>query len=161
MDKPSVYLETSVISYYSSRFSRDLIIAGHQQLTRDWIDNHLHRFDAFVSEIVVEECSIGDPDAATARLKFLNGLGTLGLNSDVLALAKKLVEAGSVPKPFGEDALHIAIATCHGMDYLVTWNCKHIANAQIWGRLRQVINSVGYELPVICTPEELMEDKDV
>ena len=80
------------------------------------------------------------------------------LNPDVLELAKRFVNEGSVPKPYSEDALHIAIATCHGIDYLVTWNCKHIANAQIWSKLRYISNNAGYELPIICTPEELMED---
>jgi predicted nucleic acid-binding protein len=161
MDKPSVYLETSVISYYTSRFSRDLIVAGHQQITREWVDVHLGRFDAYASEIVVDECSKGDSTAAQARLEFLDSVEMLELTSNVLALARSFVDACVIPKPYSEDALHIATATSHGIDYLVTWNCKHIANAQIWNGLRRVSGGMGFELPIICTPEELMEDCDV
>ena len=156
MTKQSVYLETSVISYYASRFSRDLVVAGHQQITRDWLDNHAKKFELFTSEIVIRECSVGDKNASNVRLLLLDNFKFLELIEEALDLAKIFVGEGAIPKKAGEDSLHIALATVHGIDYLVTWNCKHIANAQIRSKLERIANRAGYELPAICTPEELM-----
>jgi predicted nucleic acid-binding protein len=156
MVKQSAYLETSVISYYTSRFSRDLVVAGHQQITREWLDNYANRFHFFTSEIVIRECSGGDNAAAKVRLSILEDFQIIGLRDDALNLSKHFVKERAVPKKAGEDALHIAIATVHGIDYLVTWNCRHIANAQIRSKLERIANECGYELPTICTPEELM-----
>jgi predicted nucleic acid-binding protein len=156
MVKQSVYLETSVISYYTSRFSRDLVVAGHQQITREWLDRHAHRFHFFTSEIVIRECSGGDKGAAKARLSILDDFQIIGLRDDALHLSKVFIRERAFPKKAAVDALHIALATVHGIDYLVTWNCKHIANAQIRSKLEKMANECGYELPTICTPEELM-----
>jgi predicted nucleic acid-binding protein len=154
--KESIYLETTIISYYSSRPNRDIVIAGHQQITKDFVDKSALRYDIFVSELVIEECKSGDKEAAILRLELLKTFKLLELNDAALSLAKSLVSSKIVPNQYAEDALHIALATIHGMDYLVTWNCKHIANAHIRNKLEKAIRKNGYILPVICTPEELM-----
>jgi hypothetical protein len=154
--KESIYLETTIISYYSSRPNRDIVIAGHQQITKDFIDKSALQYDIFVSELVIEECKSGDKEAAILRLELLKTFNLLELNDAALSLAKSLVSSKIVPNQYAEDALHIALATIHGMDYLVTWNCKHIANAHIRNKLEKAIRNHGYVLPVICTPEELM-----
>jgi predicted nucleic acid-binding protein len=154
--KESIYLETTIISYYSSRPNRDIVIAGHQQITKDFVDKSALRYDIFVSELVIEECKSGDKEAAILRLELLKTFNLLELNDAALSLAKSLVSSKIVPNQYAEDALHIALATIHGMDYLVTWNCKHIANAHIRNKLEKAIRKNGYILPVICTPEELM-----
>ena len=154
--KESIYLETTIISYYSSRPNRDIVIAGHQQITKDFIDKSALQYDIFVSELVIEECKSGDKEAAILRLELLKTFNLLELNNAALSLAKSLISGKIVPNQYAEDALHIALATMHGMDYLVTWNCKHIANAHIRNKLEKAIRNHGYVLPVICTPEELM-----
>jgi hypothetical protein len=131
-------------------------VAGHQQITREWLDNFGRRFHFYTSEIVIRECSGGDPGAAKVRLSILNEFHIIGLKDDALNLSKLFIKEKAVPKKAAEDALHIALATVHGIDYLVTWNCKHIANAQIRSKLERIANEYGYELPTICTPEELM-----
>jgi predicted nucleic acid-binding protein len=154
--KESIYLETTIISYYASRPNRDIVIAGHQQITKDFIDKSALQYDIFVSELVIEECKSGDKEAAILRLELLKTFNLLELNDAALSLAKSLISGKIVPNQYAEDALHIALATMHGMDYLVTWNCKHIANAHIRNKLEKAIRNHGYVLPVICTPEELM-----
>jgi len=154
--KESIYLETTIVSYYSSRPSRDIIIASHQQITREFIENSGRQYDVFVSELVIEECKSGDKEAAYLRLELLKSFSLLELNEAALSLAKSLISNNIVPKQYAEDAMHISLATIHGMDYLVTWNCKHIANAHIRNKLEKTIKKNGYIMPIICTPEELM-----
>jgi len=154
--KPKVYLETTVISYLTGFPRRDLIVAAHQQITREWWQGR-KRFDLYVSQIVVQEAGGGDPQAASARLKTLEGISVLELTPESRDLAKKLLTQGPIPQNAALDALHIAIAVVNGMDFLVTWNCTHIANAAMRIMIETVCRSLGYEPPVICTPEELME----
>ena len=156
--KPKVYLETSIISYLAARPSRELVVAAHQQITAEWWDSSRHRFDLYTSELVIREAGAGDPDAAKRRLEFLSGLPSLTISEEALALAKRLVEAGTVPRQAGEDALHIAMATLQGMDFLLTWNCKHIANASMWSRIDGICRAQGHKLPAIATPEQLQEE---
>lgn len=114
------------------------------------------------SELVVEEASAGDEAAARGRLDVLNGLKLLEVSADALALARWLVESGSVPKEAADDAMHLAIAVVNGVEYLVTWNCRHLANATRRAQIEAAIRATGYEPPIICTPEELLEvDSDV
>jgi len=156
--KPKVYIETTIISYLIARPSRDLIVAAHQQITRDWWDLRRVEFDLFVSRLVIQEASAGDREAAQRRLAELDPIPLLDFTEDALSLARHLVYRGVLPGTAAEDALHIAVATVHGMDYLLTWNCRHIASA----RMRQAVGATcalrGYEPPVICTPEELVGD---
>jgi len=155
--KPKVYLETTVISYLTGSPSRDLIVAAHQQITREWWQGR-KRFDLYVSQVVVQEAGGGDPQAASSRLKTLERVSILKLTPESRDLAKKLLTQGPIPQNAALDALHIAIAVVNGMDFLVTWNCTHIANAAMRIMIEAVCRSLGYEPPVICTPEELMEE---
>ena len=156
MIKPKVYLETSVISYLTARPSRDLITAAHRQITHEWWENYTPQYDLFISQLVIQEVTAGDVQAATRRLQVLNDLPLLAIQEDARTLTRLLVQQGGLPARAVEDALHIAIATVHGMDYLVTWNCKHIANATTRNTITDICQAQGYEPPVICTPEELM-----
>jgi predicted nucleic acid-binding protein len=155
--KPKVYIETTVISYLAARPSHDLIIAAHQQVTQDWWEEHAPHFDLYISQQVLQEVAAGDAQAAERRLQTLEGLPLLEIRAEALILARALVAEGVVPPRAAEDALHIAVAAIHGMDYMATWNCKHIANAVTRNAVIEVCRSLGYEPPVICTLEELME----
>ena len=156
--KASVYLETKVVSCLASRPSCDLVIVAHQAITREWWDARRSGFDLFVPEILVEEVSAGDPEAARTRLDLVATLPRLALTTNVENLARRLVAEGAIPEKAAVDALHIAVATVHAMSDLVTWNCKHIANAELCAEVVRICNNAGYEPPIICTPEELMGD---
>lgn len=156
--KPKIYLETTIVSYLTARPSRDLIIAAHQQITQEWWEVRRRAFHLFISELVIREAGAGDEVAAQKRLDALKEIAPLELNEETLHLAEELVQRGPVPERSKEDALHIALATVHGMDYLLTWNCRHIANAEMRKGVISVCVSLGYEAPVIATPEELMGD---
>ena len=155
----AVYLETTIVSYLTARPSRDLIMAAHQQISREWWERRT-AFALHVSQLVVEECSAGDDAAACQRLAMLADVPVLRYSDEVGALARALVAEGPLPLTAAADALHIAFAVVHGMDYLLTWNCAHIANASIRGAIAELCLSRGYEVPVICTPEELLEEID-
>jgi len=157
MPKPKVYLETTIPSYLTAWPSRDLVTAAHQQVTRDWWEKRRHDFDLFISAVVIEEASAGDEHAAVRRLEAVSELRLLELTDEVTAVAKTFVERGVIPAEKGEDALHIAAAVVHGIDYLLTWNLSHIAKAEARNRIEGLCRSIGYEPPIICTPEELLE----
>jgi predicted nucleic acid-binding protein len=154
----TVYLETTVIGYLTSRPSRDLVVAAHQQLTRDWWDIHRTSYDLFVSEAVIAECGAGDPQAAQERLDRLANLPVLDVTGEVEDLADRLVQGIPLPAKANIDALHVALATVHGIDFLLTWNCTHIANAALQHKIEAVCRAAGYNCPTICTPQQLMED---
>jgi len=153
--KSRLYLETTIPSYLTSRPSRDLIIAGHQQVTREWWERRSDTFRLYISQLVVDEVSAGDPFAARERLKVLQDLSLLDITPEVTDLASGILASGKIPRKAATDAAHIAIAAVHGMDFLVTWNCVHIANAVIAKALVSLCREHGRECPVICTPEEL------
>ena len=155
--KPRVYLETTIPSYLTAWVSRDLVTAGHQQTTREWWDARRKDFDFFVSQFVIDEAGAGDPDAARRRLEMLVNVPLLDPGPDVHTLAGELMKRVPLPPNAAADSLHIAIATIHGIDYLLTWNCTHIANAALRPRIEGVCRDYGYEPPVICTPEELLK----
>jgi len=155
--KHQVYLETTIPSYLTSWLSRDLVIAAHQQITREWWQNR-NRFDLFISQVVMREVSGGDSQMAAKRREILENVSVLEVTKEAIELAQKLVDRGPIPEKAAVDALHIAIAVVNGMDYLLTWNCSHIANASMRTKIDHVCRSSGYEPPVICTPEELMEE---
>ncbi|MFH1195928.1 MAG: type II toxin-antitoxin system VapC family toxin [bacterium] len=158
MDKQRVYIETSFISYLTSKPNRDLVLAAHQQISREWWDKRKKDFEIFISQLVYEEAGKGDADAVKLRMKILTNIPLLELNDECMNLASIFIRENIIPRNFVEDAFHISIATIHGMDYLLTWNCKHIANAVIRGRIEKACNEAGYIIPVICTPEELLGD---
>jgi len=151
-----LYIETTIVSYLAARSSRDLIVAAHQQLTHEWWDRHRGEFDLYASQLVHQEAAAGDPEVAARRLAFLESSQLLATTDQALALADNLVRRRAVPSTFSEDAAHIAIATVNGMDYVLTWNCKHIANARLFKVIAAICAEFGFEAPVICTPEELI-----
>ena len=158
--KPRVYIETTVISYLTARPARDVVIAGHQQSTRDWWATASERFELVISELAREEAGAGDPDAVRARLTLLASLALLDATAEAQELAERLVSTSAVPEAAMRDAAHIAIAAANGIEYLVTWNFRHIANAVTRPQIESVCRQAGFESPVICTPEELMENID-
>lgn len=151
-----VYLETSFVSYLAAWPSRDLIMAGHQQITHEWWRTRRSEHELYVSRVVIDEARSGDEDASRSRTEIVEGIPVLQLNQATTDLAKALVSHGAFPKTAAEDALHVALATVHGMDFLLTWNCRHIANAETGLVMAEVCAMEGYEMPKICTPEELM-----
>lgn len=154
--KPKVYIETSVLSYLTARPSRDTVVAGNQATTRDWWERRAD-FDLYISIFVLEESRIGDPRAVEARLRAISGVSEIEITPDVALVAEGLLSRASLPAKARLDALHIAAATLGGMDYLLTWNCTHIANPAFRPKIDLLIRAFGYEPPVICTPQELIE----
>jgi len=153
---PTVYLETSVIGYLASRRSADLVIAANQLLTLEWWTDHRHRFELFVSQATIDECSAGDPAAARERLIFVDGLPVLVVDSQTQNLSQELIGQVGLPAKAAVDAVHIATAAQNSIDYLLTWNCKHIANPSFRHRIDRVLVEAGYVPPVICTPQEML-----
>ncbi|MCC6126972.1 MAG: type II toxin-antitoxin system VapC family toxin [Pirellulales bacterium] len=151
-----VYLETSFVSYLAARPSRELIMAGNQQITRDWWEFRRERYDLYLSQRVLDEIECGDPLAASERMRIVQDIPLLAIDSQIVVLAKELLFQGPFPERAEDDAIHVATATVHGIDYLLTWNCKHIANAEFIRDSEIICQSKGYKLPVICTPAELM-----
>ena len=156
--KPIVYVETSVVSYYTARPSRDIVVLAHQKITRAWWVRARDRFDLVVSEIVVAEASSGDPVAAEKRLNTIADLPALPLTEHSREVARHYLGALPLPPKAERDAAHLAVACVNAVDYLVTWNCTHIANALLRRRLTETNSALGLATPVICTPEELMEE---
>lgn len=155
MTKAKLYLETTIPSYLISRPSRDLIIAGHQQITGEWREKRRERFQIYMSQLVVDEASAGDPGAARERMKVIRQFPLLEITPEVELLASRVLASGALPQKAATDAAHIAIAAVHGLDFLLTWNCVHLANAFIAKAVADVCRRHGCECPVICTPEEL------
>lgn len=157
MMKPKVYVETTVVSYLTARPNRDIVVAAHQQITREWWDTRREYFQLVASQLVLQEASAGDSEAARERLEVLTAVTLLEVTPEALALAQELVGVGAVPPQAAEDALHIAIAVTNGVEYLLTWNHRHLANATMRTKIEDVCRSAGFEPAIICTPEELLE----
>lgn len=151
-----VYIETTIPSYLTAWPSRDLIIAGHQQLTKEWWQTRRGEFELCISQFVLDEASAGDAQAAQERMAILNPLPLLDISEAVLYLATTILQTGIIPGKAARDAAHIAISAVHGIDFLLTWNCAHIANAQIVKQVQAICSQHGFTCPLICTPEELM-----
>lgn len=156
--KSSVYIETTIPSYLTARASNDLRAAANQNTTVEWWENRKSQYDVFISEFVMAEAGQGDPGAAARRVAVIQDIPRLETNESVRALAEALIKEGPIPPDSRIDAYHIAIAAVNGIDYLLTWNCTHIANAAMRPKVEAVCRSHGYEPPIICTPLELMED---
>ncbi|MCP4709342.1 MAG: type II toxin-antitoxin system VapC family toxin [Planctomycetes bacterium] len=157
MMKSTVYLETSVISYLTARPSRDLVIAAHQQITRDWWDNILPQYMPCISIVVLEEASQGDPNAARLRMEKLAEFPVLDLMPDVQKPAEMYFTAIGIPEKARADAYHLAFAAWHGVDYLLSWNCTHIVAERVRRIVEGVNTKFGIQTPVIYTPKKLME----
>ncbi|MBC8069127.1 MAG: type II toxin-antitoxin system VapC family toxin [Deltaproteobacteria bacterium] len=152
--RPRVYLETSVLSYLTARPSRDVVRIAHQQITAEWWVAR-EAFELFLSDVVLDEIRQGDAGAAERRIEASTGLLVLTTTPSAENLAASLLSAAALPARAALDALHVANAAIHGMHFLLTWNCAHIANAAMRPRIETVCRSGGYEPPIICTPEEL------
>ena len=154
---PRLYLETTIPSYLTAWPSRDLIVAAHQQLTKEWWARRRDAFEMYISQFVLDEATAGDAEMARQRLELLRPLPLLDITESVLQLASGLLQSGVIPAKAARDAAHIAISAVHGIDYLITWNCAHIANAMIIKTVQKICAQNGFSCPVICTPQELME----
>jgi hypothetical protein len=155
----NVYVETSIVSYLTARPTNDIRAAAHQNATLEWWASRKDEFALYVSEFVLAEASEGNADAANRRLVAIADIPLLRATPEVMALAEKLLIVGALPRKAYIDAFHIAISAVHGMDYLLTWNCKHIANAIMRPKIEAICINKGYDPPIICTPEELMGEE--
>src|SRR5205823_14977026 len=158
--KPRVYLETTVVSYLVGWLSRhDLYVAANQEYTRQWWAERRHDFGLFASAVVVQEVREGTPELGASRLEYLEDVTFLAITDEADALKEKLLAAAALPRKAELDALHIAVAAVHGLDYLLSWNCRHIANAVTLPRVYEICRREGFEPPFVCTPPELMEGR--
>ena len=156
----SVYIETSIASYMTARPSRDVRVAAWQQITAQWWTQDRSLFELYTSELVIAEASEGNPEAAQRRLDLLNELPKLVVDAAVERLAVQLIDDGGFPAAAKADALHVAAAAIHAMDYMLTWNCRHINNAVTKPIIRSICTASGYTCPEICTPQELLLEED-
>jgi hypothetical protein len=154
----TLYLENTIVSYLTAKPSGDVRVRVHQETTRRWWRTRRKEFQIFVSPLVLEEAAAGDQIAARRRTRLLRRLPQVAITDSVSRIAETLVDRGAIPRVAEVDAVHVALAAVHGLDYLLTWNCKHIANATKRVEIEELCREQGFEPPVICTPEELMED---
>lgn len=152
---PKVYIETTIVSYLTGRPSREVVALGHQQVTRDWWETDRSDFELYTSEVVIAEAERGDPEAARARLAVLAPMSKLSATPASEAMVPILLRETGLPADALLDMSHISVATVHGMQYLLTWNCRHIANARIVRIVERICRNLGFEPPVLCTPDEL------
>ncbi len=154
----SVYIETSIPSYLTARPSSDIRAAAWQQITYQWWEDEREKYDIFISELVIAEASEGHPDAANKRLKSLENIAELSIDQEMGKLATAIIAGGGIPISSEADALHVAIAAIQRIDYLLTWNCRHINNANMKPIIRKLCEESGYVCPEICTPLELLSE---
>lgn len=155
-----VYVETTIVSYLTSRPSRDVVVAGHQQVTHRWWDVRRGDFDLVLSQVVLDEIRAGDPEVAARRLEVVAGLPLLDVTPEVAEFAALLIARVPLSAQAAADAAHMAVAACHSVDFVLTWNVAHIANATLRRRVEDICRAAGYDAPIVCTPDELMEDSD-
>lgn len=155
--KSTVYVETSVLSYLTARPSNDLRAMANQSVTVEWWETQRANYEVVVSELVLQEAGRGHAEAAQRRMAVASQLPIIQVSTEVQALALALIENHALPEKAEADAYHVALAAVNGIEYLLTWNCTHIANAHTRPKIEVTCRSLGYEPPVICTPSELME----
>lgn len=156
--KPSVYIETSIISYLTARQNNDLRAMANKSATVEWWESQKPNYQLVVSEFVIAEASLGNPEAAERRIAAIEGIPELQATEAVRILGKELIIRNALPEKAEIDAYHVAIAAVNGIEYLLTWNCTHIANAVTRPKIEATCRALGYEPPIICTPDELMEN---
>lgn len=156
--KAKVYIETSVISYLTARPSNDIRATANQNVTIEWWEMQRHNFDLFISEFVIAEASLGDPEAVKRRVAVIADIMELQASDEVRVLGQELIRRNALPANAEIDAFHVAIATVNGIEYMLTWNCTHIANAHTRPKIEATCRALGYEPPIICTPQELTEE---
>lgn len=155
--KQKVYIETSVISYLTAKLSRDLIVIGHQQITTEWWKSSKNKFNCFISEFVIDEIIKGDLNAAKNRIEVTQDIPILEYSSEIGELAFNYAKLFSIPQKARIDSFHLAIAVWFEIDYLLSWNCKHIANGVVSSKLKDYNNNHSLFVPILCTPLELLE----
>jgi hypothetical protein len=155
--KKRIYIETTVVSYYTARPSRDLMVAGHQEATHELWPKLIEDYETYISALVYEEAGKGDPEQAKIRINIIKPFRIIDIDEETQILAEKIINGKGIPKEYPEDALHIAAAAINGIDVLVTWNFAHINNPFTRMMIRQIVENEGYACPEICSPEELLE----
>lgn len=154
----TVYIETSIVSYLRQRPSSQVVMAARQILTHQWWNDERSNYELVTSQYVLDEASAGDPVLAADRLCSLSGIPLLPLDPQIGVIANEIMSRAILPPKAAVDALHIAAVVHHGVEYLLTWNCRHIANAKVLPRIRDVLNDLGVFIPIICTPEEMVDN---
>jgi len=154
--KPTVYIETTVVSYLTAKPTRDVIVMARQQITMAWWKTQLPRFRPMISQLVLDEAARGDSEAASRRLNALKDFPIVDATPAAFSLAARFIRAEGMPARAKDDALHLALCAVHGISYLLTWNFRHLANAEIRLFLSGVCAKASYIFPIICTPDELM-----
>jgi predicted nucleic acid-binding protein len=152
----TIYIETTIIGHLTGKLIADPIVSARQQLTRVWWQSHSSFYQLFVSQLVLDECSAGNVEAATERMYAIRDLDLLEGTPATDALAARLIAENAIPATEPRDAFHIAISATNGIKYLLTWNFKHIANASLRTKIELVCRDAGFEPPIICTPDELL-----
>lgn len=155
----TLYVETSIISYLRPKVASQIVAAARQLLTRRWWDEERQNYELVTSQYVLDEAAAGDASLSTDRLKALDGIPLLPLDPEVGRIASEIISRTILPAKAQVDALHIAITAHHGIDYLLTWNCTHIANARMLPKIRAALLDLGCHVPIICTPEEMVDDE--
>jgi len=153
---PSVYLESTIPSYLAARPSRDLIVAAHQQVTWDWWRTRRDEYELFISREVIGEIGRGDPEAAERRLELVAGLTSLETVDEIRTLAEAYERELGLAVGARTDLVHLAYAVLYETDYLLTWNCTHLANGHVIRRLVEVNAKTGRFTPVVVTPDVLL-----
>lgn len=155
--KKRIYIETTVVSYLTARPSRDVVVAGHQEATRELWPKLLSDFEPYISALVHQEAGRGDPEEARKRHEAITPFPMLDIDDEARALAEKIIAGKGIPEEFPEDALHVAVATVNGIEIVVTWNFAHLNNPFTRMMIRQIVENAGYQSPEICSPDELLE----
>ena len=157
--KSKVYIETTVVSYYTASFSRDVVIAGHQQATREFWFKLGRHFEAYISSLVIKEAGSGNREQAKIRLEAIRSFPVLEIDHEAEHLAEKIIAGHGIPEKYPEDALHIAIAAVNGVNIIVTWNFAHLNNPFTRMMIRQIVENEGYICPEIVSPDEFSGEK--
>lgn len=154
----TVYIETSIVSYLRERPSEHVVSAARQLLTHRWWANERLKYELVTSQYVIDEASAGDSELAAKRLKTLENIPLLPLDPAIARIADEIMNRAILPSNARTDALHIALVAHHRIQYLLTWNCRHIANATILPHIHKLLNDLSIPIPIICTPEEMIVD---
>lgn len=155
--KKRLYIETTVVSYLTAKLSRDIMVAGHQEATRELWPELSAKYETYISALVFEEARKGDPDQAQMRIEAIEPFPMLDIDDEARTLAQKIITKKGIPAEYPEDALHIAVATVNSIEVVITWNFAHLNNPFTRKMVRQIIEDEGYGCPEICSPEELLE----
>ena len=146
------------VSYLRQKPANQIVAAARQLLTRKWWESEKSKYELVTSQFVIDEASSGDPTLAAERLALLSGINLLSLDDEIAVIASEMMSQAVLPPQAEVAAPHIAITSFHKVEYLLTWNCTHLANARILPQIKAVLESLGHYLPIICTPEELIGD---